>query len=88
MGARSSYHGLIAMGATVLIALQTFTIIGGVIKLIPLTGVTLPFVSYGGSSLVSSLCLIGLVQGVGSLNEDHLNQDTELATAVQGGMRS
>ena len=79
MAARSSFHGLLAMGCTVLISLQTFVIIGGVIKLIPLTGVTMPFVSYGGTSLVSSLCVIGLLQGVASLNEDDLEEDTQLA---------
>lgn len=79
MAARSSFHGLLAMGATLMIGLQTFVIIGGVIKLIPLTGVTMPFVSYGGTSLVSSMCLVGLLQGVASLNEDDLNEDTRLA---------
>ncbi|MBR4080239.1 MAG: FtsW/RodA/SpoVE family cell cycle protein [Clostridia bacterium] len=79
MAARTSFHGLLAMGCTTLIALQTFTIIGGVIKLIPLTGVTMPFVSYGGTSLVSSMCLIGLLQGVESLNKDDLDEDTRLA---------
>ena len=79
MAARTSFHGLLAMGATLMIGLQTFVIIGGVIKLIPLTGVTMPFVSYGGTSLVSSLCLVGLMQGVASLNEDDLNEDTRLA---------
>lgn len=39
----------------------------------------MPFVSYGGTSLVSSMCLIGLLQGVASLNDDDLDEDTELA---------
>ncbi len=80
MATRTSFHGLLAMGITVLLGLQTFVIIGGVLKLIPLTGVTMPFVSYGGTSLVSSLCLVGLLQGVASLNEDDLREDTRLAT--------
>ena len=80
MAARRSFHGLLAMGCTLMLGLQTFVIIGGVIKLIPLTGVTMPFVSYGGTSLVSSLCLAGLLQGVASLNEDDLDEDTRLAT--------
>ncbi len=80
MAARHSFHGLLALGCTVLLGLQTFVIIGGVFKLIPLTGVTMPFVSYGGTSLVSSLCLTGLLQGVASLNEDDLREDTRLAT--------
>lgn len=87
MAARRSFHGLLAMGCTALLGLQTFVIIGGVIKLIPLTGVTLPFVSYGGTSLVSTLCLIGLLQGVSSVNEDDLREDMRLATMGQEAMR-
>ena len=83
MNARHSFHGLIAMGATVLLGLQALLIIGGVLKLIPLTGVTLPFISYGGTSLISCLCLAGLIQGVESLNEDDLAEDTHLAMLGQ-----
>ena len=78
--ARHSFHGLVAMGCVILIGFQTFLIVGGVIKLIPLTGVTMPFVSYGGSSLVSSLCMAGLLQGVASMNEEDIKEDTRLAT--------
>ncbi len=78
--ARTRFHALLAMGCVILLGLQTFVIVGGVIKLIPLTGVTMPFVSYGGTSLVSSLCLIGMLQGVASINEDDLAEDTRLAT--------
>lgn len=78
MASRHAYQGLVAMGATMMIGLQTFVIIGGVIKLIPLTGVTMPFVSSGGSSLVSSMCLTGLIQGVASINEDDLEEDLKL----------
>ena len=77
--ARKSFHGLLAMGCVILLSLQTFVIIAGVLKLIPLTGVTLPFISYGGTSLISSMCLIGLIMGVESLNEDQLQEDTHLA---------
>ena len=79
MAARTRFHGLLAMGCTAMSGLQTFIIIGGVIKLIPLTGVTMPFVSYGGTSLVACLCLIGLIQGVSSVNEDDLARDADLA---------
>ncbi len=81
--ARTAFHALLAVGCAALIALQTFVIIGGNIKLIPLTGVTLPFISYGGTSLVSSLCIIGLLQGVASRNEADVSEDRELA--MQGG---
>lgn len=77
--ARRSFHGLLAMGATIMLALQTFVIIGGVLKLIPLTGVTMPFVSYGGTSLVSCMGLIGLLQGVASVNQDDLKYDYEVS---------
>lgn len=77
--ARRSFHGLLAMGATAMLGLQTFVIIGGVLKLIPLTGVTMPFVSYGGTSLVSCMGLIGLLQGVSTVNQDDLTYDYEVS---------
>lgn len=80
---RTAFHALLAVGCSALIALQAFVIIGGNIKLIPLTGVTLPFISYGGTSMVSSLCVIGLLQGVASCNEAGVHADRALA--MQGG---
>lgn len=75
----STFHSLLALGCAVLIGLQTFVIVGGNIKLIPLTGVTLPFISYGGTSLVSSLCVIGLLQGVAARNRAQIKEDKRLA---------
>ena len=49
---------LLAVGLTTVIALQTFVIVGGILRVIPLTGITLPFVSYGGSSVVSNFFLL------------------------------
>jgi cell division protein FtsW (lipid II flippase) len=80
LASRESFHALLAMGCVVILGVQTFVIIGGVIKLIPLTGVTMPFVSEGGTSLVSCLCLIGMLQGVASRNEDLLKEDARLAS--------
>ena len=58
------YYSIIALGITALLSFQAFLIIGGVIKLIPLTGVTLPLVSYGGTSVLASLMMLGLLQWV------------------------
>jgi peptidoglycan glycosyltransferase len=62
--ARDSYTRLLAAAVSLLIAIQAAVIIGGNLRLIPTTGITLPFVSYGGSSLVVNLGLVGLLLGL------------------------
>lgn len=59
--ARDDFSRLLATGLTSIFGLQAFLIIGGVIKLIPLTGITLPFVSKGGSSIVANFVLLALL---------------------------
>ncbi|MFY9588504.1 MAG: FtsW/RodA/SpoVE family cell cycle protein [Actinomycetota bacterium] len=62
--ARDPFYTLLATGLTVIVGIQTFLIVGGVTRLIPLTGITLPFVSYGGSSIVANFVLIALLMRV------------------------
>jgi cell division protein FtsW (lipid II flippase) len=62
--ARDDFGALLAVGLTASLGLQTLIIIGGNTKLIPLTGITLPFVSYGGSSLLASFIMVGLLLGI------------------------
>ncbi len=58
---REPFGTLLAVGLTSIVAVQTFLIVGGVTRLIPLTGITLPFVSYGGSSIVANFVLIAIL---------------------------
>ncbi|HEV2067782.1 MAG TPA: FtsW/RodA/SpoVE family cell cycle protein [Thermomicrobiales bacterium] len=65
--ARDGFVQLMAAGLSTIIAVQTVIIIGGVTRLIPLTGITLPFISYGGSSLLSNFAIVGLLMHLSSL---------------------
>jgi len=58
------FQQLLATGLTTVLAIQTFVIVGGNIKLIPLTGITLPFISYGGSSLLTNFAIIGIMLAI------------------------
>jgi cell division protein FtsW len=62
--ARDSFSRLLAIGLSTILGLQTIIILGGVLRLIPLTGITLPFISYGGSSLLTNFLLVGLLLAV------------------------
>ncbi|WP_353097782.1 FtsW/RodA/SpoVE family cell cycle protein [Tissierella praeacuta] len=58
----NKFYKILALGISTLFGVQSFIILGGVLKMIPLTGLTLPFVSYGGSSIVSSFMALGVLQ--------------------------
>ncbi|NLW40338.1 MAG: FtsW/RodA/SpoVE family cell cycle protein [Tissierellia bacterium] len=56
------FYRIVAIGISILFGIQSFIIFGGVLKMIPLTGITIPFVSYGGSSMLSSFIALGILQ--------------------------
>ena len=78
MNTDSIYDALLVFGCTAMLSVQSFIIIGGVIKLIPLTGITLPFVSYGGSSLLSSMIQLGIIEGISIKNGSRDDRELEM----------
>ena len=62
--AGDAFRSLLAAGLTIALGVQTLLIVGGVLRLLPLTGITLPFVSYGGSSLLANFVLVALLARV------------------------
>ena len=74
---KDKYYRIVVMGLAVCYGTQVFLTIGGGLRLIPLTGVTLPLISSGGSSALATLCLISVVQGVGLIRMDEIYGDDE-----------
>lgn len=70
MQLRNMFYKLVALGLGTCYIFQVFLNIGGVTKFIPSTGVTLPLVSYGGSSILSTLIMFAIIQGLYILRED------------------
>ncbi|KJF17473.1 FtsW/RodA/SpoVE family cell cycle protein [Acidithrix ferrooxidans] len=77
--AKSPFGSLIAAIFTMIIGLQSFFIMGGIVRLLPLTGVTLPFVAYGGSSLISNYILISILMRI----SDEGNRPDELENELK-----
>ena len=78
--ARSDFSKLVATGLTAVIGFQAFFIMAGVIRLLPFTGITLPFVAYGGSSLVANYILIALLMRI---SQEGASSSTERALGVR-----
>ncbi len=74
---QDSFYRLVAVGLGVMYIFQVFLTVGGGIKFIPLTGVTLPFVSYGGSSVLVSIMLFSVMQGVILRTKDEVEDEEE-----------
>ncbi len=77
--AKSDVSSFVAVGLTSIIAIQAFIIVGGVTRLIPLTGLTLPFISQGGSSLVASFIAVGFLLRCG---DEGTGVGTEITSAT------
>lgn len=82
--AKSDVSSFIACGLTASIVLQAFIIVGGVTRLIPLTGLTLPFVSQGGSSLLASFIVVGILLRAGDAGTGVETEMTGATTQISG----
>jgi cell division protein FtsW (lipid II flippase) len=68
--ARDMYTKLIAAGITAFLGFQAVINIGGVIRMLPMTGITLPFVSHGGWSLLTSFFMLGMLMAISHRNNE------------------
>ncbi len=78
--ADDTFAKLLAAGLTTILGLQTLVILAGNLRLIPLTGVTLPFVSYGGSSLLTSYLILGLLLRISTLHPPISNLQSPISS--------
>jgi peptidoglycan glycosyltransferase len=83
--ADNPFDKLLATGLATLIGVQAFIILAGVTRVLPLTGITLPFVSYGGSSLLGSWLLLALLVRISDGTNRRLRQRTAVATDTRVG---
>jgi cell division protein FtsW (lipid II flippase) len=83
--ARSDFAKLTATGLTVILGLQAFFIMAGILRLLPLTGITLPFMAYGGSSLVANYVLIALLMRISDEGSRPTVAAAATATRVESG---
>jgi cell division protein FtsW (lipid II flippase) len=81
--AADDFRSLLAVGLSLVIGIQAFIIAAGNLKVLPLTGVTLPFISYGGSSLLANAVVIGLLLAL----SDKGVEPPPLPTALRGWRR-
>ncbi len=79
------FYRLVALGLGTMYAVQVFLTIGGAMKFIPMTGVTIPLVSYGGSSMLSTVMIFAIIQGLYILREDEEEQIERIRQREQLG---
>ena len=86
MKVKNKFYRYVAMGLGTMYAVQVLLTIGGAVKFIPLTGVTLPLVSYGGSSMLSTLIILGIMQGISLIiydEEKEVEKESEEQIEIQ-----